>query len=160
MSAKTATIKPNLPQRRESEQLARWRSDARNVPVTPAFGHEHRNIHGKPDSETAGQDYFGLKPSLHGTVISATFTVPHILRKKRKLEWVRNPSPTLDYLMLVLLLTLAGNWPSLLAVRPCRLFVALVARPGPSAAHRGGLDRRNKPVRRKLPPLFYYTIVF
>ncbi|KAJ4159990.1 uncharacterized protein LMH87_007925 [Akanthomyces muscarius] len=87
MSARTVTIKPNLPQRRDSEQLARWRSDARNVPVTPAFGHEHKSLHGKVDPEAAGQDYFGLKPALHGNVISATFTVPHILYEKGKLQW-------------------------------------------------------------------------
>ncbi|OAA34071.1 trehalose-phosphatase [Beauveria brongniartii RCEF 3172] len=87
MSARTAIVKPNLPTRHDSEQIARWRSDARDVPVTPAFRHKNRSPHGGPDSETAGQDYFALKPSLHGNVISATFTVPHILYEKGKLEW-------------------------------------------------------------------------
>jgi hypothetical protein len=138
MSARTAIVKPNLPQRHDSEQIARWRSDARDVSVTPAFKHKNRSPHGGPDSETAGQDYFALKPSLHGNVISATFTVPHILYEKGKLEWVRSSSRAyLDCLVL----TILGNWSSFLAFWPCRLPVALVARGGPFATHRGGLDR-------------------
>ncbi|TQV91264.1 trehalose-phosphatase [Cordyceps javanica] len=89
MSIRTATAntRPNLPQKRVSEQLASWRSEARNIPVTPAFGHERKNLHAKLDSETISQDYFGTNPSAQGNVISATFTTPHIVYKKGKLEW-------------------------------------------------------------------------
>ncbi|EGX88105.1 trehalose-phosphatase [Cordyceps militaris CM01] len=88
MSARTASIRPDLPQKRESEALARWRSDAQNVPVTPAFGHEKQSLHAKLGSETTGQDYFGQNPPpLQGNVISVTFTLPRILYKAGKLEW-------------------------------------------------------------------------
>ncbi|KAJ3493234.1 hypothetical protein NLG97_g4868 [Lecanicillium saksenae] len=87
MPAKTTTMRPRLPEKRDSEQLARWRSDARNIPVTPSFGHERKNFHAGFDSDAADQDYFGLKPPLRGNVISATFTIPHILYKKGRLEW-------------------------------------------------------------------------
>ncbi len=157
MSARTVTIKPNLPQRRDSEQLARWRSDVRNVPVTPAFGHEHKSLHGKVDPEAAGQDYFGLKPALHGNVISATFTVPHILYEKGKLQWVSSFSIADCYRCV---LTVLGNWPSFLAFWACRLSVALVARAGPFATYCGGLDRGNKPVRRQVYEVLGCTIVY
>lgn len=87
MTARTVTIRPDLPQKRESEHLARWRSDARNLPVTPAFGHEKRQFYNVPESE----GYFGLKQQLPptGNVISATFTLPHVWYKKEKLQWVR-----------------------------------------------------------------------
>ncbi|XWX00031.1 hypothetical protein V2A60_008047 [Cordyceps javanica] len=83
MSAKTTTVKS---QRHDFEQITPC-SDARNVPVTPGFELESRGLHGKPDTETAGQDHSGWKPSVHGDVISATFTVPHILYEKGRLEW-------------------------------------------------------------------------
>ncbi|KAJ6780085.1 hypothetical protein PWT90_01014 [Aphanocladium album] len=87
MTASTTTMRPSLPQKRESEQLARWRSDARDIPVTPAFGHERKNFDAGFDSDAVGKDYFGFQKPLSGNVISATFTIPHILYRKGKLEW-------------------------------------------------------------------------
>ncbi|KGQ03393.1 Trehalose-phosphatase [Beauveria bassiana D1-5] len=85
MSAKTATMRPNLPPKRDSEQLALWRRDKQSIPVTPAFGSEKKKMQAKIDSTTVGQDYFDSNPSPKGNVISATFTIPHISYKNGKL---------------------------------------------------------------------------
>lgn len=68
--------------------LAQQRHDARNIPVTPAFGLEKKSTHVNGKSGSEVKDYFGDARTLKGSVISATFTIPHVLHKKGKSEWV------------------------------------------------------------------------
>ncbi|OAA58146.1 trehalose-phosphatase [Cordyceps fumosorosea ARSEF 2679] len=84
MSSRAAKNGPNYFNQSDSEDAVDWTTGPRNVPVTPAFGREKQEYQAKASSEKAKQDYFGLCPSLKGNVISATFTIPHILYRKGK----------------------------------------------------------------------------
>ncbi|KAF1738500.1 Trehalose-phosphatase [Beauveria bassiana] len=84
MTTKTASTRPSMLRSNDSVQLAQEKQDIGKIPVTPAFGLENKGAHANVCRVT---DYFGAARTQHGSVISATFTVPHVLHNKGKYEW-------------------------------------------------------------------------